>query len=130
MSAPVVGETLPAFTVHASTVQLFLFSAVTWNPHRIHYDEPYTTGVEGHDGVVVQGPLIGAWVLELAQAWVSGWGEVVETDYRNVAPAFAGDELTVSGEVVEAGAEPVAKVTVTRVDGTPVCTGRVVARCA
>lgn len=130
MSAPVVGETLPGFTVHPSTVQLFLFSAVTWNPHRIHYDEPYTTGEEGHDGVVVQGPLIGAWVLELAQAWVSGWGEVVLTEYRNVASAFAGDELRVSGEVVEAGAEPVAKVTVTRVDGTPVCTGRVVARCA
>ena len=27
-------------------VMLFRFSAVTFNPHRIHYDEPYATGVE------------------------------------------------------------------------------------
>lgn len=38
-------------------LELFLFSAAGWHPHRIHYDQPYTTGVEGHEAVVVHGPL-------------------------------------------------------------------------
>lgn len=37
---------------------LFRYSAVTFNSHRIHYDEPYATGTEGYPGLVVQGPLI------------------------------------------------------------------------
>lgn len=36
---------------------LFRFSAVTCNSHRIHYDEPYATQVEGYPALVVQGPL-------------------------------------------------------------------------
>ena len=34
------------------------FSAATANPHRIHYDWPYATGVEGYPGLVVHGPLM------------------------------------------------------------------------
>jgi 3-methylfumaryl-CoA hydratase len=43
-------------TVKADAVSLFRFSAITFNPHRIHYDKPYATGVEGYPGLVVHGP--------------------------------------------------------------------------
>jgi 3-methylfumaryl-CoA hydratase len=43
-------------TVKTSAVSLFRFSAITFNPHRIHYDAPYATGVEGYPGLVVHGP--------------------------------------------------------------------------
>ncbi|MEZ5854641.1 MAG: MaoC family dehydratase N-terminal domain-containing protein [Hyphomicrobiaceae bacterium] len=43
-------------TVKTSAVSLFRFSAITFNPHRIHYDTPYATGVEGYPGLVVHGP--------------------------------------------------------------------------
>src|SRR6185437_8427308 len=36
---------------------LFRFSALTFNPHRIHYDHPYATAVEQFPGLVVHGPL-------------------------------------------------------------------------
>lgn len=39
------------------TLELFLFSAAGWHPHRIHFDQPYATDVEGHEAVVVHGPL-------------------------------------------------------------------------
>jgi 3-methylfumaryl-CoA hydratase len=129
MTGPVVGSTLPGFAVCPDAVQLFLFSAATWNPHRIHYDAPYVTGVEGHEGIVVHGPLMGAWLLELAQAWVDGWGEVVDVTYRNVSPALAGQRLAVSGTVAEGGDEPRAEVKVALPDGTVVCSGSVAARC-
>ena len=38
-------------------VLLFRYSALTFNGHRIHYDQPYATGVEGYPGLVVHGPL-------------------------------------------------------------------------
>ncbi|MFC2950578.1 MaoC family dehydratase N-terminal domain-containing protein [Marinicaulis aureus] len=40
----------------ASTVELFRFSALTFNSHRIHYDQAYAQGVEHYPGLVVHGP--------------------------------------------------------------------------
>jgi 3-methylfumaryl-CoA hydratase len=48
-------------------VLLFRFSALTFNSHRIHYDRPYATGVEGYPGLVVHGPLIATLLVDLAR---------------------------------------------------------------
>lgn len=40
----------------ADAVSLFRFSAITFNPHRIHYDKPYAMTAEGYPGLVVHGP--------------------------------------------------------------------------
>ncbi|MEL6889538.1 MAG: acyl dehydratase, partial [Pseudomonadota bacterium] len=37
---------------------LFRYSALTFNGHRIHYDEAYARDTEGYDGLVVHGPLL------------------------------------------------------------------------
>jgi 3-methylfumaryl-CoA hydratase len=52
-------------TVAPDPVLLFKYSALTFNPHRIHYDRPYTTGVEGYPGLLVHGPLIATLLLDL-----------------------------------------------------------------
>jgi 3-methylfumaryl-CoA hydratase len=44
---------------------LFRFSAVTFNAHRIHYDRPYATEVEGYPGLVVHGPLTAMLLMDL-----------------------------------------------------------------
>lgn len=46
---------------------LFRFSALTYNAHRIHYDRDYATAVEGHEGLVVHGPLQALALLELVR---------------------------------------------------------------
>ena len=45
---------------------LFRFSAITFNGHRIHYDQPYATGVELYPGIVVHAPLTASLCLDLA----------------------------------------------------------------
>jgi hydroxyacyl-ACP dehydratase HTD2-like protein with hotdog domain len=35
------GVALTPLVKRPTTVQLFRFSAVTWNAHRIHFDKPY-----------------------------------------------------------------------------------------
>ena len=57
--APRPAAPLPADIVrpHApDPIQLFRFSALTFNGHRIHYDRDYARMVEGYGGLVVHGP--------------------------------------------------------------------------
>lgn len=51
--------------IHPDPVLLFRYSAVTFNSHRIHYDHPYVTKVEGYPGLVVHGPLIATLLVDL-----------------------------------------------------------------
>jgi 3-methylfumaryl-CoA hydratase len=51
--------------IHPDPVLLFRYSAVTFNSHRIHYDHPYATGVEGYPGLVVHGPLLATLLVDL-----------------------------------------------------------------
>ena len=51
--------------IHPDPVLLFRYSAVTFNGHRIHYDHPYVTQVEGYPGLIVHGPLIATLLVDL-----------------------------------------------------------------
>ena len=75
-------------TLPTDPVRLFRFSALTYNGHRIHYDQPYATGVEGYPGLVVHGPLLALLALELPRRHAPK--PVTEFAYRLVRPAFAG----------------------------------------
>ncbi|MFE3998622.1 MaoC family dehydratase N-terminal domain-containing protein [Nocardioides sp. YIM B13467] len=73
---------------------LMRFSAATANPHRIHYDWPYATRVEGYPGLVVHGPLS---TLVLAEALRLAHPDRVVRHllHRNTAPLFCGDPAQV-----------------------------------
>jgi 3-methylfumaryl-CoA hydratase len=48
--------------------QLFRFSALTFNAHRIHYDRDYCRDVEGYPGLVVQGPFTAMLLMDHLRA--------------------------------------------------------------
>lgn len=118
-----VGSAIPGFEVQPSEVQLFLFSAATWNPHRIHFDEPYATEVEGHRGVIVQGPLLGAWMLRLLEDWSRGWGMVADFEYRNIRTASVSDRLSIQGQVTGADDDITVATQIFAQGGAAVCEG-------
>ncbi|MEV6362315.1 FAS1-like dehydratase domain-containing protein [Nocardia asteroides] len=64
------------------------FSAATANAHRIHYDWPYATGVEGYPGLVVHGPLQAIVLAEIHR--LMGGAPVRELRHRGRAPLFCG----------------------------------------
>ena len=75
---------------------LFRYSAITFNGHRIHYDFPYVTEVEGYEGLVVHGPLQATLLLNAAAV---SMGKVPTSfDYRGQAPAISGRALEVCGD--------------------------------
>lgn len=73
--------------LYPDEVLLFRYSALTFNGHRIHYDWPYVTGVEGYPGLVVHGPLIATLLLEHMQRQLPGV-QLAAYEFRAVSPAF------------------------------------------
>ena len=75
--------------IDAGPVLLFRYSALTFNGHRIHYDQPYVTGEEMYPGLVFHGPLQATLLLALA---VELGGDTLPNgfSFRSVRPLFAG----------------------------------------
>ncbi|PWN33428.1 uncharacterized protein FA14DRAFT_62081 [Meira miltonrushii] len=85
---------------------LFRYSALTFNAHAIHLSPPWAQNVEGHQGIVVHGPLnlsllIRKWGREIAGWRLSNHGEFKDVhptqdrrvlksvDYRAKKPVYA-----------------------------------------
>lgn len=78
--------------IEASPVLLFRYSAITFNGHRIHYDQPYVTQEEGYPGLVFHGPLQATLLLGLATELRQG-AMPQEFAFRSVHPLFAGGRV-------------------------------------
>lgn len=79
--------------------QLFRYSAITWNPHRIHYDSAYASGVEGHPDVLVQAHFHGAVIQGLLMDWVGAAGQLTDLSWQNVGRALPDEPLTTTATV-------------------------------
>lgn len=64
---PAIAPTQCAFerVIAPDPVLLFRYSALTFNGHRIHYDNPFCTSTEGYGGLVVHGPLLATLMVDL-----------------------------------------------------------------
>ena len=72
----------------ADETMLLRFCALTFNTHRIHYDHPYATVVEGYPALVVNGSLTTLMLTELFRARAGR--EPVSLTTRNLRPLFCG----------------------------------------
>lgn len=108
MSAPAgieVGEQLAQRNHKPDNVQLFMYNAALWNAHRIHFDLPYATEVEGYPGLVIAGPMMGDWLGQCVDDWITDRGTLVMLDYSNRQAAYIGETLTAGGVVEAINAE-------------------------
>lgn len=84
-------------------VTLFRFSALTFNPHKIHYSLPWARDVEGHRDLVVHGPLNLISILDLWRDDRTESGGSSDPglflpesiSYRATSPLYAGDEYRI-----------------------------------
>jgi len=93
-----VGDTLPRLKHTATPFQLFRYSAVTWNPHRIHFDEPYARE-EGHSGLVVHSHLRAALALRCVTEALGPKWRVTKVAYRLRKPVCAPANLAYTARV-------------------------------
>jgi 3-methylfumaryl-CoA hydratase len=93
---PLPPASTTAWIIDADPTLLFRYSAMTFNGHRIHYDHPYATGVEGYAGLVVHGPLQATLMLNLATSQLGR--QPTQMRYRGVSPLIAGNPFAVIAE--------------------------------
>jgi 3-methylfumaryl-CoA hydratase len=93
---PAPGRAVWSKVVTPDPVMLFRYSALTFNGHRIHYDQPYVTKVEGYPDLVMNGGLTTLLVFELARTHAAT--PLRQIASRNVWPMFADRPFTVCGE--------------------------------
>lgn len=128
MSDLTVGSGLTPLVVRPTAISLMRFSAVTWNPHRIHFDQAYAA-TEGYPGPLVQGHLHGAWLLTAVRRWAEDRGRVEKFSWQNRHLAVPGDVLTITGQVTEVdGDGVVVELVETNQDGIVCAPGRALVR--
>jgi len=80
----------------SNSVDLFRYSALTLNGHRIHYDEPYTREVEGYPKLVVHGPLLASQLMQAAARQRPN-AIPARFTYRAVKPVFCEEPYRLIG---------------------------------
>ena len=96
-----VGDLLPPLTHTVTPFQLFRYSAVTWNPHRIHFDAQHARE-EGHAGLALHSHLRAALALRaVTEGLGPGW-RIARVAYRLRRPLYAPVELTYTARVTAA----------------------------
>lgn len=93
------------WAVPATPTLLFRYSAMTFNGHRFHYDQPYATQVEGYADLVVHGPMQATLLMNLAATLL---GQVPRLfTYRGLSPMIANQTFQVCGRRTGDGFEGV-----------------------
>lgn len=96
-----VGDRLPELRRVPTRLQVYQYSAVTWNSHRIHFDPDYAAA-EGYPDVLVQSHLHGAFLASLCTGWMGSAGRLRQLAVSVRRFAVPGDVLFCGGEVMAA----------------------------
>jgi 3-methylfumaryl-CoA hydratase len=99
-----IGDVLPPLKHTATALQLFRYSAVTWNPHRIHFDESYARE-EGHAGLALHSHLRAALALRCVTEGLGPDWQVTNFAYRLRQPVYAPADLIYTARVTAAEAD-------------------------
>jgi hydroxyacyl-ACP dehydratase HTD2-like protein with hotdog domain len=93
-----VGDTLARLEHTATPLQLFRYSAVTWNPHRIHFDERHAHA-EGHTGIALHSHLRAALALRCITESLGPDWQPTNVTYRLRQPIYAPAHLTYTARI-------------------------------
>ena len=84
------------------TTLLFRFSALTFNGHRIHYDQAYARNEEGYPDLVVHGPLTAVLLQQFALEHGAG-RPLARFDFSGASPLFVGRAFQLEGRQADDG---------------------------
>ena len=73
-------------------IDLFRYSALTYNSHRIHYDLHYTTDVEGHKNLLVHGPLTATCVINEINNFIKK--DISRYSFSLLKPIYVNEKIT------------------------------------
>ena len=77
-------------------VMLFKFSALTFNSHKIHYDQNYARESEHYPDIVIHGPLSATLLGYYAHLWLGK--KIAKFSFRTLAPLFVGETMRIEAK--------------------------------
>jgi hydroxyacyl-ACP dehydratase HTD2-like protein with hotdog domain len=89
---------LPELVVVPDHMQIFMFSAITWNRHHVHYSKAAAVA-EGLPDVVVQRALLGDFLARAVGDWAGDEGDLRELSWQVRSSATPGAPLRCQGSV-------------------------------
>jgi len=118
---------LPELAITPTHAQIFMFSAVTWNRHHIHYSRDAAIA-EGLPDIVVQRALIGNYFIRVLTSWMGDMIDVKTLSWKVLSSAVPNRKLHCQGVVT--GRDPdsittndlVCELTITNDTGETVAT--------
>ena len=91
---------IPELIVCPDHTQVFMFSAVTWNRHHIHYSKDAAIS-EGLPDIVVQRALIGNFLARLITSWIGDSAELRKLTWKVTRSALPGKDIVCRGKIKE-----------------------------
>jgi len=83
-------------SIEPDTTLLFRYSALTFNGHRIHYDQAYARAEEGYPDLVVHAPLTATLLQQFALEHGAG-RSLARFEFRGVSPLFVARPFSLEG---------------------------------
>jgi 3-methylfumaryl-CoA hydratase len=83
-------------SIEPDSTLLFRYSALTFNGHRIHYDQAYARTEEGYPDLVVHGPLTATLLQQFALEHSDG-RSLARFEFRGVTPLFVNRPFNLEG---------------------------------
>jgi len=128
ISIPQIGDQLRPLIIKPTHAQLFMFSAVTWNRHPIHYSQSAAVA-EGHPDVLVQRGLIGNFFARMLKESFPITSKIKYLNWKVINSAIPGDELNCHGTILRVVTTKTGwlldcEVTINKQDGQSVATGQ------
>lgn len=98
------GTSVTSLSIRTSPMQLFMYSAITWNRHHVHYSKDAAIA-EGLPDVVVHRGLMGNFLTRMLEQWLGEKGEIQSVSWKVISSATPSDELLCTGLVTEVNKE-------------------------
>jgi len=103
------GYEIPALTKKPTYMQLFMFIAITWNRHLIHYNTEYAR----HDGlpdVATHRALVGNFLAQMLCDWIGEAGKIGKIEWNVRATTVPGNTIICRGKVLKKRIEETKKM--------------------
>ena len=91
---------IPELVVCPDHTHVFMFSAVTWNRHHIHYSKDAAIS-EGLPDIVVQRALIGNFLARLITNWIGETAELRKIAWKVTRSALPEKDIVCRGRIKE-----------------------------
>lgn len=79
--------------INLEDIDVMVYSSISSNPHRIHWDSDYSRNVEGYRDVIVQGPFLVQLVINYFEQCFGR--QVSSIKYKNTSHVYAGTDLEI-----------------------------------